>query len=215
GPRADGEPGSPAAAALARYADNRVYAMTTESGERLDVVVLDGDRQVVGVLTRLWRSLRLRGIDGRAVVSLRQAAERAALLAYAARAAGVRTPRLLAISEAEDSMLLVQEHVARAVPLRDIPEHEITDEVLASAWEQLGVAHAAGIAHRALTGDVVLLDASQPESKVWLTGWEYGDVASSDLARRIDVTQMVALLALRVGARRALSSAVEVLPNDD
>lgn len=209
------EPGTPAAVALVRYADNRVYAMTTETGERLDVVVLDGDRQVVGSLTRIWRSLRLRGIEGRTVVSLRQAAERAALLAYAARAAGVRTPRLLAISEAEDSMLLVQEHVARAVPLREVAPEDITDEVLASVWEQLGIAHAAGIAHRALTSDVVLLDTSQPEPKVWLTGWEYGDVASSELARRIDLTQMVALLALRVGARRALSSAVEVLPSDD
>mgnify|MGYP000860074525 FL=1 len=208
------EPGSPAAVALARYADNRVYAMTTEAGERLDVVVLDGDRQVVGSLTRLWRSLRLRGIDGRAVVSLRQAAERAALLAYAARAAGVRTPRLLAISESEDSMLLVQEHIAHAVPLRDVPPEQITDEILASVWEQLGIAHAAGIAHRALTSDVVLVDTSRPEPQVWLTGWEYGDVASSELARRIDMTQMVALLALRVGARRALSSAVEVLPSD-
>lgn len=204
-----------AAAALARLADNRVYAMTTAAGERFDVVVLDGDRQVVGMLTRLWRSIRLRGIEGRAVVSLRQATERAALHAYAARAAGVRTPRLLAISESEDSMLLVQEHIADAVPLRDLSPEDITDEVLASIWEQLGRAHAAGIAHRALTSDVVLVDSSGDESKVWLTGWEQGDVASSDLARRIDMTQMVALLALRVGARRALSSAVEVLPDDD
>ncbi len=213
--RDDDEPGTLAAAALVRYADNRVYAMTTETGERLDVVVLDGDRQVVGMLTRLWRSLRLRGIDGRTVVSLRQATERAALLAYAARAAGVRTPRLLAVSESEDSMLLVQEHVADAVPLRDLAADEITDEVLAGAWEQLGLAHAAGIAHRSLTSDAVMLDDTNAAPKVWLTGWEYGDVASSDLARRIDMTQMVALLALRVGARRALSSAVEVLPSDD
>lgn len=211
----DEEPGALAAAALARYANNRVYAMTTDTGERLDVVVLDGDRQVVGMLTRLWRSLRLRGIDGRTVVSLRQATERAALLAYAARAAGVRTPRLLAVSEAEDSMLLVQEHIADAVPLRDLPAEEITDEVLAGAWEQIALAHAAGIAHRALTSDTLMLDDTRGAPRVWLTGWEYGDVASSDLARRIDMTQMVALLALRVGARRALSSAVEVLPSED
>ena len=43
-------------------------------------VALDGDRQVIGALSRLWRSLRLRGIEGRSFVSLRQAAERAALL---------------------------------------------------------------------------------------------------------------------------------------
>src|SRR5690606_41639863 len=76
-------------------------------------------------------------------------------------------------------------YTTRFRPREGAPE-DITDEVLASVWEQLGIAHAAGIAHRALTSDVVLLDTSQPEPKVWLTGWEYGDVASSELARRID-----------------------------
>ncbi|KGM15227.1 hypothetical protein N867_10700, partial [Actinotalea fermentans ATCC 43279 = JCM 9966 = DSM 3133] len=39
-----------AAIAITRAGDNRVYAMTTADGERLDVVALDGDRQVVGFL---------------------------------------------------------------------------------------------------------------------------------------------------------------------
>ncbi|HEY5555248.1 MAG TPA: TIGR00374 family protein, partial [Cellulomonas sp.] len=107
----------PATRALTRYSHHRVYELTTVDDQHLDVVVLDGDRQVLGVLSRLWRSLRLRGIDRRSVVSLRQATERAALLSYAARAAGVHTPKLLSIAEAEDSMLLVQEEVREAVPL--------------------------------------------------------------------------------------------------
>ncbi|NTW41484.1 MAG: TIGR00374 family protein, partial [Cellulomonadaceae bacterium] len=40
------------AVAITRQGDHRVYALTTQSGERLDVVVLDGDRQVLGVLAR-------------------------------------------------------------------------------------------------------------------------------------------------------------------
>ncbi|WNB85672.1 hypothetical protein [Cellulomonas sp. ATA003] len=107
---------SPAATrAITRYSDDRVYDLTTTGDGRLTVVVLDGDRQVIGALARLWRSLRLRGIEGRSFVSLRQAAERAALLAYAAHAAGVRTPALLSVAEADDSMLLVQERIDRAV----------------------------------------------------------------------------------------------------
>ena len=89
--RADGRArldGDQAARALTRSTDHRLYELTTRDGDELDLVVVDGDRQVVGMLTRLWRSLRMRGIEGRSVVSLRQAAERAALLAYAARAAG-------------------------------------------------------------------------------------------------------------------------------
>ncbi|HEX7805921.1 MAG TPA: lysylphosphatidylglycerol synthase transmembrane domain-containing protein [Cellulomonas sp.] len=205
----------PATRALTRYSDHRVYELTTVDGQQLDVVVLDGDRQVLGVLSRLWRSLRLRGIDRRSVVSLRQATERAALLSYAARAAGVRTPKLLSVAEAEDSMLLVQEEVRGAVPLSSVPRAQITDELLREIWAQLQLAHAAGIAHRALTSDVILVQELLGRPLVWLIGWDQGDVASSELARRMDVTALVALLALRVGATRALESAVAVLPDDD
>ena len=206
GPELDGDQ---AARALTRSTDHRLYELTTRDREELDLVVIDGDRQVVGMLTRLWRSLRMRGIEGRSVVSLRQAAERAALLAYAARAAGVRTPRLLSIAEADDSMLLVQERPDRAVPLGDLDPDELTDEVLQEIWAQLQLAHDAGIAHRSLTSDVLLVETVVGRPIVWLTSWEQGDVASSDLARRMDVTQLLALLALRVGATRALDSAAD------
>lgn len=218
-----------AAVAITRYGDNRVYALTTTDGARYDAVVLDGDRQVVGMLARFWRSLRLRGIEGRAVVSLRQAAERAALLSYAAWSAGVCTPRLLGIAESEDSMILVQEHAHSAVPLRDVPTEDLTDDVVDAIWEQLRLAHAAGLAHRALTGDVILLDPSggacegspgadehDPDAPaVLLIGWEYGDVASSDLAQRLDVSQLLTVLALRVGAERAVASAARMLADEE
>lgn len=218
-----------AAIAITRYGDNRVYAMTTEDGERLDVIVLDGDRQVVGTLTRFWRSMRLRGVDGRAVVSLRQAAERAALLSYAAWSSGVCTPRLLGMAEAEDSMLLIQQHAHGALPLRDVPDDELTDEVLDAIWEQLCVAHGAGLAHRALTADSILIgpvgaqcppespaaaNATKHDRVVLIIGWESGDVASSDLARRLDISHLLALLALRVGPERAVASAVRTTPDN-
>jgi len=206
----------PASVTITRYSDNRVYALTPVDGPRLDVVVLDGDRQVIGVLTRLWRSIRLRGIEGRSGMSLRAIAERTALLAYAAQAAGVRTPRLRGVTEAADSMLLVQEHTAGSVSLRDLPDDALDDAVLVELWRQLGLAHAHGLAHRGLTADVVLVgkEATPPEGPgeqggplVWLTGWEQGDVASSEFSRHMDVAQLLALLALRVGAERAIASA--------
>jgi len=207
--------GRASALATARASDNRVYELTTTEGEQLSVVALDGDRQVLGALSRLWRSLRLRGIEGRSFVSLRQAAERAALLEYAAGAAGVRTTQLLAVAEAGDSMLLVQAHPGAAVPLRDLDAALLTDELLAGIWDQLRLAHDAGIAHRALTSDTVLVEHVDGEPLVWLSGWDSGDVASSGLARRMDLTQLIALLAVRVGAARALGSASTVLPAED
>lgn len=208
-------PAGPARLALARTSGDRLYDVTTDDGRHLDLLVLDGDRQVVGMLTRLWRSLRLRGLEGRSSLSLRQATERTALLSYAARAAGVRTPQLLSVGEAEDSMLLVQESTAAAVPLSELDADDVDDAVLHELWRQLRLAHTAGMAHRALTSDVVLVERTPAGPLVWVTAWEQGDVASSELARRLDTAQLVALLALRVGAARAVDSAAEVLPEAD
>jgi len=212
----DAAPDDPAALALSRAGDNRVYALYCDDGVRHDVVVLDGDRQVVGLITRLWRALRLRGIEGRAAISLKAVAERTALLSYAATAAGVRTPRLLGIGETGDSIALVLEHASPAVALRDLPDDDVHDDVLAETWEQIGRAHAAGLTHRALTQDVLLVHRDEDGGPhVWITGWEQGDIASSPLSRRLDLVQMLALIGLRVGPRRAVASAVRALPDAD
>lgn len=206
----------PASAALARSSGTRVYRVETAYDEVLDLVVLDRDRQVVGSLARMWRSLRLRGLEGRSVVSLRQAAERAALLSYAAEAAGVDTPGLLRISETADSMLLLQDHPHGGVPLTDLPDARLTDDLLRTVWAQLRRAHLAGIAHRALTSDsIVVGPVGHGAPRVWLTGWEQGDVASSELARRLDLMQVLAVLALRVGPERAVRSAADALDDAD
>ncbi|UJP40506.1 flippase-like domain-containing protein [Cellulomonas palmilytica] len=208
-------PDDAAARALVRSTGYRTYELTTPEGPRLDLVVIDGDRQVAGMVSRVWRSVRLRGIEGRSVQSLRQTAERTALLSYAARAAGVRTPELLRVAEIQDSMLLVQAHPGTAVPLTELPDEALTDDVLREIWAQLRTAHEAGIAHRALTSDTVLVEDLLGTPIVWVVGWENGYVASSELARRMDLTQMLALLALRVGVERALQSAADSLDDDD
>ncbi|MGW2094716.1 flippase-like domain-containing protein [Promicromonospora sukumoe] len=206
----------PAALALGRAGDNRVYALYSDDGVRRDVMVLDGDRQVVGLITRLWRALRLRGIEGRAAISLKAVAERTALLSYTATAAGVRTPRLLGIGEFGDSMALVLEHASHAIPFRDLPDDDVREDVLAEAWDQLGRAHAVGLTHRALTQDVLLTQRDgDGRAHVWITGWEQGDIVSSPLSRRLDLVQMLALIGLRVGPRRAVASAVRALPDAD
>ena len=192
----------------------RAYRLTTADAE-LRLRVLDGDRQVIGTLTRMWRSIRLRGVEGRAYLSLRQAAERAALVSHAARVAGVRTPLLLAVGQAQDSMLLVSEPApGRRLPdaLAELGDDAAVGDVLADAWHQLTTAHRAGLAHRTLDADAVLVDA---EHRVWLTGWDDGDLAVSDLTRLVDLVQMLSLLALAVGPEAALASARAALPAAD
>ncbi|MDR2374233.1 MAG: flippase-like domain-containing protein [Bifidobacteriaceae bacterium] len=199
--------------ALERQGGNRIYAVYDEDGRRYDAIVLDGDRQVLGFLQATWRALRLRGVDRRAVRSLRQAAERAALLGYAAASAGVRTPKLLGVGEAADSMMLLQAHPAGLRAIADMRPGEISDAALIDVWRQLDRAHRAGLAHRNITSSAVLFGPDSGETQqVWLMGWENGDVASSELARSLDLAQMVAVLALKVGAERAVAAAAAVFP---
>ena len=198
-----------------RSFDDRTYEITSADGRIAHAVVMDADRQVVGTVSRLWRAVRLRGVEGRSIVSLRQAAERAALATYAARAAGVQTPALVGMAEAADSMLLVIEHLDEAVALRELPEDEMTDTLLATLWDQIRRLHGAGIAHRALTSASVLVDRRGGQPGIWLTGWDSADVAASELSRRMDVTQVVAMLATRIGATRAVDSAARALPDSE
>jgi len=200
------------ALALERLGGNRVYAVYTTAGERWDTVVLDGDRQMVSLLQRTWRALRLRGMDQRAMVSLRQAAERAALLGFAAASAGVRTPALRGITDASDSMMLIQEHPAGLRSIRDMRAQEVEDQAVEEAWRQLKCAHDAGLAHRSITQDCLLFGVGQDGHQCpWLTGWDNGDVASSELARALDRAQMAAMLSLRLGPERTVAAASKVL----
>jgi hypothetical protein len=80
------------------FPDHRLYVMTTVYGTTYNVIVLDGDRVVVSIVTRIWRYLRSRGVEGRTALSLRQAGERTAMLSYVARSAGVNTPAVLALA---------------------------------------------------------------------------------------------------------------------
>lgn len=195
---------------------NRIYAVQDADGTRWDAVVLDRDRQVIGMLSWLWSAVRLRGFGRRNAVSLQQAADRAVLMTYAAGAAGVRSPGLRGIAESEDSVILLGEHVDGAHNLSDYTVEKITDDVQDQAWAQLQRAHEAGLSHRNLSAQTVLLLQEREQSgggdpQVLISGWEQGDIASSTLSRRIDEIQLLMMFAVRLGAERACAAAARVL----
>lgn len=195
------------------FSDHRLYVMRTAAGKLYNVIVLDGDRQVMSALSRIWRYLRSRAVEGGAALSLRQTAERTALLSYAVRSAGVSTPAVLSIAEAEASMLIVREATRESVCFADLTGEQVTDDILDAMWQQILKAHRCGIVHRALTPDCFRLASSETGvlDRLWVLGWEAGDVASSQLARRVDLTQLVALITTKVGPARALASASRAL----
>ncbi|MEV0976074.1 lysylphosphatidylglycerol synthase transmembrane domain-containing protein [Streptomyces sp. NPDC049915] len=190
----------------------RRYFVTLEDGPPLDVTVVDREQQAQGFFYRAWRNLTLRGFATRSSLqSLRQALEQEALLAYAAIAAGANAPKLIATSElGPDAVMLVYEHTGGRT-LDSLADEEITDELLLNAWHQLRALQSRRIAHRRLAGDAILVDRS---GRVILTDLRGGEIAAGDLLLRMDVAQLVTTLGLRVGAERAVASAVSVLGPD-
>ncbi|OIJ63112.1 lysylphosphatidylglycerol synthase transmembrane domain-containing protein [Streptomyces mangrovisoli] len=190
----------------------RRYFVTLEDGPPLDVTVVDREQQAQGFFYRAWRNLTLRGFANRSSLqSLRQALEQEALLAYAAIAAGANAPKLIATSElGPDAVMLVYEHTGGRT-LDSLADEEITDELLRHTWHQVQALQSRRIAHNRLAGDAVLVDRS---GAVILTELRGGEIAAGDLLLRMDVAQLLTTLGLRVGAERAVSSAVEVLGPD-
>ncbi|WP_427920104.1 lysylphosphatidylglycerol synthase transmembrane domain-containing protein [Streptomyces sp. cg40] len=190
----------------------RRYFVTLEDGPPLDVTVVDREQQAQGFFYRAWRNLTLRGFATRSSLqSLRQALEQEALLAYAAIAAGANAPKLIATSElGPDAVMLVYEHTGGRT-LDSLADDEITDDLLRLTWHQVQALQSRRIAHRRLAGDAILVDRS---GKVILTDLRGGEIAAGELLLRMDVAQLVTTLGLRVGAERAVASAVGVLGPD-
>ncbi|MFE9763358.1 lysylphosphatidylglycerol synthase domain-containing protein [Streptomyces sp. NPDC005808] len=190
----------------------RRYFVTLEDGPPLDVTVVDREQQAQGFFYRVWRRLTLRGITTRrSLQSLRQALEQEALLAYAAIAAGANAPKLIATSElGPDAVMLVYEHTGGRT-LDSLPDELITDDLLRDTWHQVQALQSRRIAHRRLAGDAILVDRS---GTVILTDLRGGEIAAGDLLLRVDIAQLVTTLGLRVGAERAVASAVGVLGPD-
>ncbi|MEU3175158.1 MULTISPECIES: lysylphosphatidylglycerol synthase transmembrane domain-containing protein [unclassified Streptomyces] len=190
----------------------RRYFVTLEDGPPLDVTVVDREQQAQGFFYRAWRNLTLRGFATRSSLqSLRQALEQEALLAYAAIAAGANAPKLIAMSElGPDAVMLVYEHSGGRT-LDSLPDEEITDELLRGAWHQVQALQSRRIAHRRLVGDAILVDRS---GAVILTDLRIGEIAAGEVLLRMDVSQLLVTLGLRVGAERAVASALSVLGPD-
>lgn len=187
---------------------DRRYQVTTQSGETFDLHVLDPTRAVTNTISELWNNFRLRGISRWVSPSVKGRAERSALTSLTASSSGVQTPRPLGMASAGDSVASAWQIVPATVPLLmltslDLPLH---DDLMTQAWDQLRAAHARSICHRNL--DEASLAVTETGT-LWITDWEQGDVACSELNKHIDCAQMLVHLSLAVGPERALESAAQ------
>jgi uncharacterized membrane protein YbhN (UPF0104 family)/tRNA A-37 threonylcarbamoyl transferase component Bud32 len=192
--------------------ETRRYEADTHDGRLLDVTVLDRDRQAIGLLYRLYRRIRLRGpAQRRNLLSLRRAVDQEALMSYALRDVGIRTPRLLAVRElSADAALLAYERVEGRT-LEKLDEEELTDELLARIWRLQQQMHQQQVAHRRFALDSLLIDR---DDQVWLLDLRNGEIAASALQMRLDTAELMATLGLRFGPERTVRVGAQVLGVD-
>jgi uncharacterized membrane protein YbhN (UPF0104 family) len=188
--------------------DRRRYVVETDEGP-LGVLVLDREHEGAGLLARLVDRLRTREeLLPRQAVTMRAVTDHLTLLWLALDWAGARTPRLRRVIRlGPDATLLVQDHVPGR-PLRDLSADELTDEMLADLWQQLGRMRAYQVAHRRLGPQTILAGEA---GRIWLLNPSGGEVAAPDLALRTDLAQALVTTALVVGPDRAVASAVRAL----
>lgn len=202
----------------------RRYTATLDGGKALDITVFDRDQQAADAFYRLYRRIRVHASVSRsAPLTLEGAVERQALLIYATEDAGIRTPRLHAVTRVgPDAAVLATDHVDG----RTLAESggATTDDQLRRVWDTVLRLHQHRVTHRALTADRIMFEPTADDGAdvdhgradgVVLLDPGNGDVAASDLQARIDLAQLIAQTALVVGPDRAADVAIEKVAKDD
>ena len=181
----------------------------------------DGSRVELSALSSentsgFWRRLRdlffLRGpVAPRMLYGVRRRAEHAALMGQSVRSTGVHTPRVLAVGELSPGTILLVREVVAGRPFDTLSRQEFTDRLADRCWHMLGNLRRHRIAHGDLSGDTLGLT---DDGDLVLTGVGRGTVAAPQLRLSLDSAALVTLLALRIGERRAVDSAVRALGVD-
>ncbi|MBK9180693.1 MAG: hypothetical protein IPM45_14225 [Acidimicrobiales bacterium] len=182
------------------------YFGRTADGDKLFVKVLGADERSADTLFRLWRRIVPHDLgDEKPFTSLRRTVEHELLVSLAAHDQGVRTPQVAAFARVEPSSFVLAYEAIEGRSLDGVEPAEVTDEVLASLWEQVALLRAKDIAHRDLRLANLFLAA---DGRVWMIDFGFSELAASDLLLATDLAELVSSLSLQVGAERAVASGV-------
>ncbi len=187
------------------------YRVTTTDGRRLFAKELDPNPRRTDWVLRIARVFATRERrDISALASLPVAADHEAAVTMAAHSAGVRVPDVVLARGNGASAVVVLEEIPGS-DLTTVPAWSLSDAVLRDVWQQVALLRRARIAHRDLVRGNVLLD---PDGHSWIVDFRDGEVGARDAALDNDVAELIASLAVVVGAERAVASAGAVLGHE-
>jgi undecaprenyl-diphosphatase len=211
------------------------WIVTTDGVRAL--VVRSPEDSDVELFERVGRSVRLRSEHvAPRLGSPRRRLEHEVLLLQTAERAGARVPSVERVLRAGGESMAALVEVPAAAPLAAVSTGAVVDDVLADAWAQVVALRRAGIAHRALDLDTILLErrVDEPDllvqdpdalvgtddtpppppapsptpGRVWLVDFDEAEVAATEVDLARDVVSLVVVSALVVGVDRAVEAAV-------
>lgn len=172
------------------------YRAVTDDGRELFVKVLARERRDRDMLYRSWLWLTRRNSAPHRTPAAQ--AEHEALLATAARLAGARTPPVLAAGRFGNGAGLL---VCDWVDARRLDDPPADEAALADTARNLAALHRAGVAHRHLTPDTLLVDA---DGRSWLVGFGRAQLRASLADLSADLDDLVTTFAGVVGQEAAV-----------
>lgn len=171
--------------------------------------MLDADRQIVGLVATMWSRIVLTTTARHTEATIEAAKDRFALMELAAVSARLVPDRGLHVAATDNSAVILM-RVCGGTALDRLDADGIPDSALDEIWDILRHAHQRGLSH----GDVQAGVTALRDGHVELLHWENGSIAASEMERRIDMAQTMAMMAGMVGIDRAVASANRCLSAD-
>ena len=171
--------------------------------------MLDADRQIVGLLATMWSRIVLTTTARHTEATIEAVKDRFALMELAAVSARLVPDRGLHVAATDNSAVILM-RVCGGTALDRLDADGIPDSALDEVWDILRHAHQRGLSH----GDVQAGVTALRDGHVELLHWENGSIAASEMERRIDMAQTMAMMAGMVGIDRAVASANRCLSAD-
>jgi len=179
------------------------YRATLMGDADLDIFVFDRDREAAGVVTAMWRAIRVREGGEFGGFGMRRRVDRGVLMTYALTAIGLPTPAIRAVREVGSDAVLVARDTSAAVPLTHLPGG-LNDHDLDAVWHVLQRLHVNDIALRPAT---VSAFGKTTDGVITVLRADNGQIAANEVALLLDEAELLATTAAIVGAERAVAAA--------
>ena len=188
------------------------FSVTTECGDPLEVEVVRAGQRRAGLWYRLRRLLASLDVEIQPrLASAAHSVEHEAFVTLLAERAGVRTPEVVLARELEHGPALLVRRVVAGRTLCSFTSAPPGEEVLDDLWAQVGRLGAAGIAHRNLRADNVVVGE---DGKVAICDFTLARAGATSSLLSQDVAEALVSLAGVVGVERAVTSAARSVPPD-